>query len=143
MILFTRRLMPAELRLQSDRETQMSGIYLANRTLTGKPDLCLPLSSDIAKRFGSLRGHQRLRSHAAPKLYFTNRTLTGTKSLFPVTSEAGNRCRLAIAAPSPSIFHQSQFDWDQESLRLGTENRQPMPIVHCSPVAKYFSPVTL
>ena len=45
--------------------------------MTGKPDACLPLSSDIAKRFGSRRGHQRLRSHAGRKLYFTNRVLTG------------------------------------------------------------------
>ena len=38
LILFTRRLMPAELRLQSDRETQKSGIYFTNHTLTGKPN---------------------------------------------------------------------------------------------------------
>ena len=38
MILFTRRLMPAELRLQSDRETQKSEIYFTDHTLTGKPE---------------------------------------------------------------------------------------------------------
>ena len=34
LILFTRRIMPAELRLQSDRETQKSEIYFTDRTLS-------------------------------------------------------------------------------------------------------------
>jgi hypothetical protein len=38
LILFTRRLMPAEQRLQSDRGTQKFEIYFTNHTLTGKPD---------------------------------------------------------------------------------------------------------
>jgi hypothetical protein len=38
MILFTCRLMPADLRLQSNRETQKSEIYFTNHTLTGKPN---------------------------------------------------------------------------------------------------------
>src|ERR1019366_10557349 len=37
MILLTRRLMPAELRLQSDRETQKSEIYFTDYTLAGQP----------------------------------------------------------------------------------------------------------
>jgi hypothetical protein len=37
MILFTRRLMPAELRLQSDRETRKLEIYFTDYTLTGQP----------------------------------------------------------------------------------------------------------
>jgi hypothetical protein len=39
MILFTRRLMPAELQLQSDRETQKSEIYFTDYTLAGQPGL--------------------------------------------------------------------------------------------------------
>jgi hypothetical protein len=39
MILFTCRLMPADLRLQSNRETQKSEIYFTNYTLTGKKTL--------------------------------------------------------------------------------------------------------
>ena len=38
LILFTRRLTPAELRLQSDRGTQKSEIYFTDYTLTGQPD---------------------------------------------------------------------------------------------------------
>ena len=37
MILFTRRLMPPDLRLRSDRETQKSEIYFTDYTLTGQP----------------------------------------------------------------------------------------------------------
>ena len=37
MILFTRRLMPAELRLQLDRETQKLDIYFTDYTLAGQP----------------------------------------------------------------------------------------------------------
>ena len=51
MILFTRSLMPAELRLQSDRETQKSEIYFTNHTLTGKLDAFPWLGSDTARRF--------------------------------------------------------------------------------------------
>jgi|SRR5271157_77943 len=38
MILFTRPLMAADLRLQSDRETQKSEIYFTDYTLAGQPD---------------------------------------------------------------------------------------------------------
>ena len=37
MILFTRRPMPAELRLQSDRESQKSEIYFTDYTMAGQP----------------------------------------------------------------------------------------------------------
>jgi hypothetical protein len=37
LILFTRRIMPAELRLQTDRGTQKSEIYFTDYTLTGQP----------------------------------------------------------------------------------------------------------
>ena len=142
MILFTRRLMPAELRLRSDRETQKSEIYFTNHTLTGKPDafplLGLDLPGDSAGRLSVT-----LRSHGARHLYFTNHTLTGNKSLFAVTPEAANRCQLAIAAPSPNFFHQSHFDWEHESVRVST--RKPPTAANC-PLhlrRQIFSPVTL
>jgi hypothetical protein len=56
MILFTCRLMPADLRLQSDRETQKSDIYFTNHTLTGKPN-AFPFQeseSGLAARVGLL-----------------------------------------------------------------------------------------
>ena len=51
LILFTRRLMPAELRLQSDRGTQKSEIYFTNHTLTGKLAAFPWLGLDTARRF--------------------------------------------------------------------------------------------
>jgi len=38
MILFTRRFMPAELRLQSDRETRNLEIYFTDDTLAGQTE---------------------------------------------------------------------------------------------------------
>ena len=48
MILFTRRLMPADLRLQSDRETQKSEIYFTDYTLAGQPGAYSFWKSDAA-----------------------------------------------------------------------------------------------
>ena len=80
MILLTRRLMPAELRLQSDRETQKSEIYFTNHTLTGKPN-AFPFQeseSGLGTRVGLL---VKL-LFARCQLYFTNHTLTGKRTLF-------------------------------------------------------------
>jgi hypothetical protein len=79
MILFTRRLMAAGLRLQSDRETHESEIYFTNRTLTGKPNAFPWLGSDTARRF---RG-----PYGARHLYFTNCTLTGKPEAYSSGSQ--------------------------------------------------------
>ena len=50
MILFTRRIMPAELRLQSDRETQKSEIYFTDYTLAGQPGAYGFWKSDADRR---------------------------------------------------------------------------------------------
>jgi len=61
--------------------------------------------------------------------YFTNRTLTGSNSLSALTAEADNRCHLSIAPSSPNFFHQSHFDWEQESLRSSL--RKPLTVAKC------------
>jgi len=52
LILFTRRFMPAELRLQSDRGTQKSEIYFTDYTLAGQPDAFPSQESEL--RLGGL-----------------------------------------------------------------------------------------
>ena len=77
MILFTCRLMPAELRLQSDRETQKSEIYFTNHTLTGKPERYSFWKSDAGRRPEDRSVGNAFVRDGARQLYFTNRTLTG------------------------------------------------------------------
>src|SRR5208283_2139847 len=50
MNLFTRRLMPAELRLQLDRETQKLDIYFTDYTLTVQPGAYSFWKSDAGRR---------------------------------------------------------------------------------------------
>jgi hypothetical protein len=50
------------------------------------------------------------------QLFFTNLTLTGSNSLFALGIRSRHRGELSLAAPSPIIFHQSHFDWMQNSL---------------------------
>jgi hypothetical protein len=50
VILFTRRLIPAELQLQSDRETQKSEIYFTDYTLTGQPGTYSFWKSEAGRR---------------------------------------------------------------------------------------------
>ena len=89
LILFTRRLMPSELRLQSDRGTQKSEIYFTNHTLTGKRALTgkRPLFRCCIR---TLSGDSTVRDvrnglvRTVPvRLYFTNHTLTGKLAAFP------------------------------------------------------------
>ena len=97
MILFTRRLMPAELRLQSDRETQKSEIYFTNYTLTGQPEAFRSGSQTrqaIRRPTVSTYG----RSRGACQLYFTDHTLAGNRRLI----RSGVRRWQAIRRPAVS-----------------------------------------
>ena len=59
-------------------------------------------------------------------IYFTSRTLSGIKSLFAFTPEASNSRQMALASPSPTLFHQSHFDWNLERFSVpGVRRRQP------------------
>ena len=60
----------------------------------------------------------RRRSQGACRLYFTDHTLTGQQNASPFRkSDAGRpRCRYwaSLIRCSPSLFHQSHFDWEPE-----------------------------
>jgi hypothetical protein len=87
----------------------------------------------------SLRAAQTLsarrRSQGARCLYFTDYTLTGQQSASPFwKSHAGRpRCRYwALVRCSPSLFHQSHFDWEHERFSdAGPAHCQAIP--HASP----------
>src|SRR5208337_5012372 len=57
------------------------------------------------------------------QFYFTSRTLSGSKSLFAFDTASRHPLQLALASPSPNLFHQPHFVWEQESLR--SEHRKP------------------
>ena len=123
MILFTRRLMPAELRLQSDRETQKSEIYFTNHTLTGKPDAFPLLGLDICQAIpqAALSVTPSF-ARCSPTLFHQShfdweQELSVAGLTLP--GDAADRMPNGfLAAPSPNLFHQSHFDWEQESLRF-------------------------
>ena len=87
LILFTHRLMPAELRLQSDRETQKSEIYFTDYTLTGQTHALASESQDCDWGRGVLLVKP---SHGASQLFFTDYTLAGQTDAFP-SQESGLR----------------------------------------------------
>ena len=94
LILFTRRLTPAELRLQSDRGTQKSEIYFTDYTLTGQPDGFASESQDCEWGRGVLLVEP---SRGACQLYFTDYTLAGQPDAFPfpesgLRAGAGSGC---------------------------------------------------
>jgi hypothetical protein len=78
----------------------------------------------------------------ARHLYFTNCTLTGKQS-FPVPrGRIGTGCRggllvkLFLAKCLPSLFHQSRFDWERESLSAfdsGSRRRCHLSVAAPSP----------
>ena len=88
----------------------------------------------------SLRAAQTLsarrRSQGACRLYFTDYTLTGQQSASPFRkSVAGRRrCRYwaSLIRCSPSLFHQSHFDWEPEPFSdAGSAHCQAIP--HAAP----------
>jgi hypothetical protein len=66
------------------------------------------------------------------RLYFTNHTLTGKQNAFPFQgSESGLSVRVGLlvklffARCLPSLFHQSHFDWNRESLSAFDSRSRP------------------
>ena len=80
LILFTRRLMPAELRLQSDRRTQKSEIYFTDYTLTGQPHALASESQDC--EWGRVVLLVKP-SHGASQLFFHRLHFGWTTGCFP------------------------------------------------------------
>ena len=102
MILFTCRLMPAELRLRSDRGTQ-SQVH--------RPHF-------VWEQI--LRWNRPRLGNCSSKFISPVALCLGTRVSSLLTPEAANRCQLVLAAPSPDLFHQPHFVWEQESLPLLT-----------------------
>jgi hypothetical protein len=123
MILFARRLVSVELRPRPNRELQKSEIYFTNHTLTGKPEGCSFWKSDAGGRPEDRSVSNAFVRTVGTIFYFTNRTLAGNKSLSALTPEAAKRWQSPNAVSSPNFFHQSHFDWEQESLR--SRQRKP------------------
>ena len=77
------------------------------------------------------------------EIYFTNHTLTGKQNTFPFQgSESGLGARggllvkLFPARCLPSLFHQSRFDWERESLSAfdsGSRRRCHLSVAAPSP----------
>src|SRR5271166_599232 len=57
-------------------------------------------------------------------IYFTSRTLSGIKSLFAFTPEASNSRQMALASPSPTLFHQSHFEWNLKHFSVSDVGRR-------------------
>ena len=106
MILFARRLAPAEVRRHTDRETQKSGVYFTNRTLTGQ-------GTPVA-RVGLLReANAQLFSPISLWLADSTGSGCGTGTL-AADNPAGfgpTVCGAFFARCLPGLFHQSHSDW--------------------------------
>jgi hypothetical protein len=98
-------------------------LYFTNCTLTGKPEAYSFWKSDAAVRPAGRAVSTEGRPQGTCRLYFTNHTLTGKQNAFPFQgSESGLGAlgglfvKLFFATCLPSLFHQSRFDWEGESL---------------------------
>jgi hypothetical protein len=122
MVLLTWRLMPAEVHPRWNREAWESQFYFTSRILSGSESL---FAFDIGSRqllpTGPCSSVAKFISPAALCL--------GARVSSLLTSEAANSCQLALAAPSPDLFHQPHFVWEQESVRVDSRSSLPLPMV--------------
>jgi hypothetical protein len=128
--------MPGEVSPRADRETQKSGLYFTDHSLTGQSTSFLHYwltfhnhtelfftdrtltdafrlrESDAATRRPrvGLSGAGRC-SQDARHLYFTDHALTGKKNLFAFGAGSHQRGESSLAAPSPNLFYRLHFDW--------------------------------
>src|SRR5271165_2875084 len=102
--------MPANLHPRWNRETCESQIYFTSRTLSGNvTPFAVDTESCQLLPNGPCISVARFISPAALCL--------GTRVPSLLTPEAASSCRMALASPSPNLFHQPHFVWEQESLR--------------------------
>src|SRR5271157_3813707 len=103
--------MPAKMHPRRNRETWESQVYFTSRTLSGNVS---PSALDAGSRHplptGPCSSVARFISPAALCL--------GARVSSLLTPEAANSCQLALAAPSPDLFHQPHFVWEQNSPPL-------------------------
>jgi hypothetical protein len=110
MILLAWRLIPAKMYSRWNRETW-------NHRFISPAALCL------GARVSSLLTPEAANRCQLPlqlrrQIYFASRTLSGSKSLFASDAGSANRCQRSLAAPSPDLFHQPHFVWEQNSAPL-------------------------
>jgi len=66
----------------------------------------------------------------------------GTRVSSLLTPEGSNSCQMALAAPSPTLFHQSHFDWNLERFSVpGVRRRQPTRKPACRYWALFLRPL--
>src|SRR5208337_2706418 len=86
-------------------------IYFTSRTLSGNMS---PFPVDTGSRHPLPTGP----CGSVAKFISPAALCLGTRVSSLMTPEAAMPCQLAFAAPSPDLFHQPHFVWEQESLRL-------------------------
>src|SRR5271157_4420851 len=111
IILRTWRLMPAKMHPRWNRETWESQFYFTSRTLSGNVS---PFAVDTGSRHPLPTGP----CGSVAKFISPAALCLGTRVSSLMTPEAAIPCQPALAAPSPDLFHQPHFVWEQESLRL-------------------------
>ena len=116
MILFTRRLMPAELRLQSDRETQKSEIYFTDYTLAGQPGAYSFWKSERACDPQGQSVH-KVGPRRSPTLFHRLHFDWATRGLFVLevrreqTIRRDSQYIRSAARRLPTLFHRLHFGW--------------------------------
>ena len=86
-------------------------IYFTSRTLSGNKS---PFAVDAGSRHPLPTGP----CSSVAKFISPAALCLGTRVSSLLTPEAAIPCQLALASPSPNLFHQPHFVWEQESLRF-------------------------
>jgi len=122
--------MPGEVSPRADRETQESEFYFTDHSLTGQSTSFL---------------HCWLTSHN-PRRPFFYRSHFDWRSSVPGVGRQQATCRPQVGLSgqdvvrkcSPSLFHRSHLDWEQESFRSWHWESPARRIIPCSSIAKFF-----
>jgi hypothetical protein len=86
-------------------------IYFASRTLSGSTNL-------FAFVTGSRRPLPTVHRSSVAKFISPAALCLGARVSSLLTPEPSNPCQLCLAAPSPNLFHQPHFVWEQNSAPL-------------------------
>ena len=111
IILRTWHLMQAKAHPRWNWETWELQIYFTSRTLSGNKS---PFAFDTGSRPLLPTGP----CIAIAKFISPAALCQGTRVSSLLAPETAHSCQLAVASPSPDLFHQPHFVWEQESLRF-------------------------
>src|SRR5271157_2608157 len=87
-------------------------IYFTSRTLSGSKTV-------FASDAGSRQPLPTVPCSSVARFISPAALCLGARVCSPLTPEAANSCQRALAAPSPNLFHQPHFVWEQNSPPLG------------------------